>query len=304
VGSRGVVTRAGLRRVGLAVGFAIAVGGCAQGASPSGAAGASVADALGRPFLVHRPPASPPSRKIPLVVALHGFRQSPQRMADLTGMNRVADRYGFVAAYASSGDKPNWQDASWMPKDDVVYLRRLIDRLIARGGIDRRRVYVLGFSLGGSMTYRVACELATRVAAIAEVSGAMYVPRCHPARPVSVFSIVGDADPYVPLAGKGRTPAQAATSARWARLDRCRRRDPVRRAGVVERMTWRRCRGRRQVALSIIRGGVHQWPGGPGVSPSSPDGQFDASTAVWRFLSRFKQLKSSRPSRREPSAGR
>lgn len=285
----------GLPPAGLAVVLAIAVAGCGHGAAPSGAANPGEAADLGRHLVVHRPAGVPRSRRVALVLALHGRGQSPERMAALTGMNPVADRFGFVAAYPSSGSKRGWHGASWSPRDDIVYLRRLIDQLIAQGGINRRRVYVVGFSSGGSMAYRVGCQLASRVAGIGVVSAAMGVTRCRPARHLSVFSIAGDSDPYIPIHGTDRITSPARTSARWARINRCRRRGPIRSTGAVERRTWRRCRGRRQVMLAVIHGGVHAWPGGPEVSDTSPDNQLDASTTFWRFLSRFRRLRSSRP---------
>jgi polyhydroxybutyrate depolymerase len=210
-------------------------------------------------------------------------------MAHTTSLDTVADRHGFVVAYLSSGNRSSWLGAGWQPPDDLHYVRGVIDRLVARGGIDPTRVYAIGFSAGGSMAYRVGCQLGSRVAAIGAVSAAMGMPTCRPRRPVSVLTIIGDADQFIPIDGTPRIASPARTSARWARLDRCRRRGRPRRSGVVVARAWYACEGRSEVALYVIVGGVHAWPGGAGIEPTSPDARLDASTALWRFLRRARR---------------
>lgn len=55
--------------------------------------------------------------------------------------------------------------------DDVGFISHLIDEVKTNHSIDITRVYVTGFSNGGFMTQRLACELSGRLAAIASVSG-------------------------------------------------------------------------------------------------------------------------------------
>jgi polyhydroxybutyrate depolymerase len=51
------------------------------------------------------------------------------------------------------------------------------------------------------MAYRLACELSTRITAIASVSGTMLFDACHPARPVSILEMHGTNDSNVPYDG-------------------------------------------------------------------------------------------------------
>lgn len=57
--------------------------------------------------------------------------------------------------------------------------------LAARYNIDRTRIYANGLSNGGGMSYRLACQLAGRIAAVGSVSGAYLFPlsACQPSRP-------------------------------------------------------------------------------------------------------------------------
>src|SRR5208282_5865388 len=78
-------------------------------------------------------------------------------------------------------------------------------------------------------SYRLACELADRVAAIAPVEGAQDL-ECRPSAPVSVLVFHGTADLLVPYNG-GTTPFQLgpkrtdtsvrSTVAFWVKQDSC-----------------------------------------------------------------------------------
>jgi polyhydroxybutyrate depolymerase len=82
-------------------------------------------------------------------------------------------------------------------------------------GIDRRRIYATGFSNGGFMVNRLACEASELFAAVASVSGIL-APRnnpvmdpngtagnftCTPGRPVPVLHVHGTEDPLVDYNG-------------------------------------------------------------------------------------------------------
>src|SRR5690606_11379293 len=65
------------------------------------------------------------------------------------------------------------------------------------------QVFVLGHSNGGYMAYRMACERADAITAIASLAGnASSMPEaCTPSRPVNVVHLHGTADDTVPFAG-------------------------------------------------------------------------------------------------------
>jgi len=244
------------------------------------------------PTKVYRPPSVPAGKRVPLFVTLGGYGATGPGIPVNTQMNAIADKYGFVVAYPTSPSnfkgKPAWRDASWMPRTDIDYLRKEIIKLVKAGGIDRRRVFVVGTSMGGSMAYRIGCELASRVAGVGSVSGAMFMKSkaCKPARSVSVLTIVGDKDGSLPLAGKPGIAAPGKTSGRWARLNHCRDTNKTQ-SGIVTTRLWSGCRHHSKVALDVIAGGHHGWPG---VRP------FDSGEAFWRFFSSVRLAKkSSRP---------
>src|SRR5690606_34234208 len=93
---------------------------------------------------------------------------------------------------------------------DVAFIEQMIDFLMSKLNIDERRVYATGHSMGAMMSYRLACELPERVAAVAGVASTMpeYIaPLCADMTPVPVMIIQGTDDMVIPwtgyMAGRG-----------------------------------------------------------------------------------------------------
>lgn len=155
----------------------------------------------------------------PLVVLMHGHSGSAAQLlgqrrttAPLSRWLDIADRDDVLLAAPEgakgSDDKQGWNDcradADSNPRtDDVGLVRDIIDRAVAQYRADPARVYVMGMSNGGFMTFRLAIEMPDRLAAVAVVSASMAaVSECNaPVKPVSLLVIAGDADPLVPFGG-------------------------------------------------------------------------------------------------------
>jgi polyhydroxybutyrate depolymerase len=85
--------------------------------------------------------------------------------------------------------------------NDVHYIGALLDDLKARVSYDTRRVYASGFSHGGGMIHRLACELSERIAAIAPLEGTIKIPQCASTRGVPVMEWAALTDTTSPFAG-------------------------------------------------------------------------------------------------------
>lgn len=171
-----------------------------------------------RSYLLARPAANFPGPR-PLVILLHGHGGSAEHTLGLaraaSPLSRwipIADREGLILAAldgASDGDgKKGWNDcrndAPGNPStDDVAFARAVIARLRAGSEIDATRIYAMGMSNGAMMTYRLAIELDTPLAAFTAVSGGMAQnSECRPiSRATSALIIHGTHDPIVPYAG-------------------------------------------------------------------------------------------------------
>jgi polyhydroxybutyrate depolymerase len=247
-----------------------------------------------RGYRLFRPPALG-NRPAPLVVLLHGCfpGANGEGAASALNFDHEASSAGFVAVYPDGIDGCWNQGRSGSTVDDVGFIGSLLDRLVKQLPIDRSRIFVTGGSGGGAMAYRLACELSSRITAIASVAGAWWLDApCRPARPVSVLEMHGSADSRTPYDGGGAfnvSPVLAVVQ-RWAELDGCLGDPALAQSGVTKSSAWNRCNGGTVVRLDTIVGGSHTWFGCR-VPPCDPvPGEPDANAVVWNF---FNGLRSS-----------
>jgi polyhydroxybutyrate depolymerase len=176
----------------------------------------------------------------------------------------------------------------------------MLDALVAKYHTDPARVYVTGLSNGAMMSYRLACELADRVTAIAPVAGALNVDDCRPSRPLPVLAIHGTADeavPYnggpptmrIPGAGTWQNQSVSYAVSFWIDQDGCPATPAESRDGAVVRTSYGPCADGLEVTLYTIEGGGHAWPGGVKGRDAAdePPPTPDASSVIWDFFARF-----------------
>ena len=198
-----------------------------------------------RPFAVHTPPGYDPATPAPLLVLLHGFGVTGDLEEQYLGLTEATDAHGmlFVAPDGTpSALGPRFWNATdaccgaTSGVDDVAYLGAVIDDVKAHYAVDPRRVYLVGHSNGGFMSYRMVCERADEIAAIVSIAGATFADRerCRPSAPVSVLEVHGTGDHTIRYRGgriNGRGapyPGAPHTVRTWARADGCRSDDPER----------------------------------------------------------------------------
>lgn len=244
------------------------------------------------------------SGRRPVVVFLHGGGGTGELFARVSKMNSVADEGGFVVVYPDGSGRLGDRLLTWNAGhccayakdqniDDVAFVGALIDDVTKRLGTGD--VFVTGFSNGAMMTYRLGCELADRIRAVAVVSGAMNLDSCAPARTLPVLIMHGTADTAVPYDG-GPSSSEFPTAGTWTNRsvryavdfwtehNGCTGTPTTSRDGAVERHTYA-CE--KDVVLYAIDGGGHGWPGGGkarpnAVEPAPP--RPDASRVVWKFF--------------------
>jgi polyhydroxybutyrate depolymerase len=280
--------------------------GCATGAEPMTSGTIDLAyGGVQRSYVLHVP-AGAPTGALPLVVSLHGYSLSGSEQESLTGMDKLADSEGFLIAYPNGvGNPTDWNAgaccsaASEGDRDDEGFLSSVTDDVGARACVDLTRVYVTGFSNGGMMTGRLACDLADRFAAAATVSGTLIIPldMCRPSRPIPFMHIHGNADPLVPYDGgagglglSGRPtpvfPAVADEIATFRGADGCPgSSDTYFDGGNAQCDHWGPCQQTSEVVFCTIDKGGHAWPGGTGVLFSEASA-LDATEEIWNFFKR------------------
>src|SRR5208337_2799697 len=150
-------------------------------------------------------------KPLPVVLALHGGGSNARQMERYTRFNDLAAKEGFLVVYPEAVEG-NWNDGRGIAGvraqqeniDDVKFVRHIVDRISKEHKIDRSRVFCTGISNGAFMSHRLAAEASDLITAIAPVVGGMApstAKQFHPAYPVSILIIQGDADPLVPIRG-------------------------------------------------------------------------------------------------------
>lgn len=277
-----------------------------------------------RTYIVHVPREAAARAPLPVLVAFHGGGGNSTGFAKYAGLDRVADREGFVVVYPDGTGRQGRRLLTWNAgtccgqaqtahADDVGFTLALLRDLARDLPIDRTRVYATGHSNGAMMAYRLAAEAAERVAAIAPVAGMMVVERFAPARPVPVLHIHSVDDPRAlyrgglgpPFPGtdvRSRHQSVEGGLARWLIVDRCStepREAESRRAPAgqgehtADLLVYEPCESDAAVAHWRLTGAGHGWPGHASPLPErlmGPDTTvIDAAEEVWKFVARFKR---------------
>jgi poly(hydroxyalkanoate) depolymerase family esterase len=267
------------------------------------------------------------STPMPLVVMLHGCKQSIEEFAEGTRMNLLADRFGFAVAYPEQSKHVHahrcwhWYDASDTAGGaEARAVVSLVDALVAEHGFDGERVYAAGLSAGAGLTTLLATHYPSRFAAVAMHSGpafgearsgivAMDVMRrgarqdpvalideavnvkAYPGMPAII--IHGDADHVVSAVNAEQLTTEFLRLNRLLDENGERRAGEMReerKAGVVTRDYVRS--GRRVVRLCRVQALGHAWSGGDDAIPFHSSKGPDASALIWEFFKHQRRAAS------------
>lgn len=233
-----------------------------------------------RSYWLHLPPAAAASTPLPIVLVFHGHHSSARRLMRVTGLNEEADRRGFIVAYPQGTgslltDGPTFNAgtccgyAASHDVDDVAFAVAVASDIAQHDHGDSTRVFAAGFSVGGMLALKLACDVPEVFAGVADVEGAMPDIRCAPRRGMSVLLIQGDADEdlradEVELRASQPAPYAATLEGAanfWAATNAC-----APGWSLASTVDWYRlsavdCRGG-AVTLYSVHGNGHSWPGG------------------------------------------
>jgi len=162
--------------------------------------------------------------------------------------------------------------------NDVAFLKALVSKVNPGG---RRKVYLIGYSNGARLAYRVACTDPRLFAGYAMVKG---VPQsgCTVRKPVNLIQIASVNDPEIPYkrGDKGLEPLPVTTlMARLHTAEKCPGKSTVKHYGTTTVTTWAGCAGGSRLGLAVWPGGVHSFPRPPGSKPG-------ANQVIWSFFTR------------------
>lgn len=126
-------------------------------------------------------------KEIPLLVALHGGGQGTmndakdnrQFFADYTGLNTVAEKYGFIVAYPRQSTKNhsygydywNWYLQDSRTSKEPAAINSVVGEIKREYRIDNNRVFICGLSAGAAMAQIIAINYSNIYAGCCAVAG-------------------------------------------------------------------------------------------------------------------------------------
>jgi len=237
-----------------------------------------------RYYMVHVPPGYDRARPSPVILFFHGGGGSGANSKKWLGLDALADRENFIVVYPEGTGFLKRRLLTWNAGsccgyaknhqvDDVGFVATMLDELGRVFRVDAKRVYATGISNGALMSWRLACQLSNRIAAIAPVAGTLNFDGCVPSRPVAVIAFHGTGDPYEPYGGgKGKSfpgtrnknafRSVKETTAIWTKtIGASPTPTSTHRKGSAVCTVHGGGRGGAELVLWTLEGGGHTWPG-------------------------------------------
>ena len=255
--------------------------------------------ALERYYIIYVPESGVSEASMPLLFALHGYGSTAEIHKNYTNYQPLAETSKFIVIYPqgsyfqgtfTSGN--HWNVGSWTAgstADDVDFINEVIDLVSKKESINQNRIYSSGMSNGGFMSYHLACNLSSRIAAIASVTGSMSketLENCSPSHPTPILQIHGALDVTVPFNGDSTINMESIDNVfnYWTTYNSC---DPIPSLIVtdyvdfsVDYQKYNNCLNNVKVELYKISSMGHTWPGKNNYGIS-------ATEEVWNFVSQF-----------------
>lgn len=258
-----------------------------------------------RRFVVYVPVRSAPTRRLPLVLNLHGSTSFPEEQLALSNAIDAADRHDVIVLAPEGLDRAWNVPASSHGPDDVGFIRETIAAIAEALPVDRTRVYAMGFSGGGRMACQLGAELADHLAAIGAVSGVRFPEGRRPNGPLPVLAIHGVEDPVNPYAGGGPSYWQYGVEAAIHGWTAHNRSGAVRRehlSPAVTKVTYGS--GATEVVSYRVEGLGHQWPGshvdiGADFGPAASEP--NATEVALAFFAKHRRNRRTSPASRSVS---
>jgi poly(hydroxyalkanoate) depolymerase family esterase len=258
---------------------------------------------------------------VPLVVILHGCKQTAESFAAGTRICRLAERSGFAVLLPEQAKTAHaqrcwhWHDDHGQSEAPAVV--SLVDAIVRQHGFDRERVYLAGISAGAGLAAALGMHYPSHFAAVGLHSGPVYgaarstmtavnVMRrgsreepaslidasidvaTHPGMPAIV--VHGDVDAVVAQRNAVQLGVQFARVNRMIDAQGDLRAGEIRSYSrdAVEYTDYVKA-GKLVVRVCIVQGLGHAWSGGDPREPFHSARGPDATAMLWQFFRRQRR---------------
>ncbi len=175
-----------------------------------------------REYFIHTPPNMDPDKPLPVVLVYHGVgsndvqvdgetSKGAENMERVSGFSEKADQEGFIVVYMQGNPDRNmsWnnKELAFSRADDITYTNKVLDDIGMTQNVDPAKVFIAGFSEGGSFVNRAVNDPSLREVFAAGGTVADWMTgkeRTEPTGdkdPISMISIHSVDDSTVPYDG-------------------------------------------------------------------------------------------------------
>ena len=242
------------------------------------------AGGLKRSYEVIAPVKAPP-KSAPVIVMLSGIYSTVAQEVSRDYLVPYANYDMAEIVYPVAYDQ-SWNAitccgvASAKNVNDLAFLKALVAKVDPGHA---RQIYLVGYSNGARMAYRVACDEPALFDGYASVKGGP-TPGCIMRKPVSMIQLAALNDPEVPYkpAPNGKPSSQTPMTTLVSDLrtvDKCTGASTRAHSGNMTLTTWTACAGGTRTGFAVWSGGVHSFPRPPVSVPA-------ASQVIWSFFTK------------------
>ncbi len=258
-------------------------------------------------YRLHVPAGYDGKTPLPMVLMFHGYgrnrgqgdtEKGAEGMEEVSALSKLADKEGFIAVYpdANPNRSYSWNNGQWFfsKRDDLAFTRGMMDTVGQNLNVDKERVYIIGYSQGGSFSHNVANKLSSRVAAVVENGGWMTGKEKQPESAFPVMSIQSLTDTVSPADGNQwynitmKPEAYTQDFYRKANgisdLPNITTRSGTDGSEVID-YVWKNPATGAEVKTMYLNNQKHLWYGGKGAE----DSPINATEEAWKFLKRFRK---------------
>ncbi|UZO80436.1 alpha/beta hydrolase-fold protein [Aquimarina sp. ERC-38] len=263
--------------------------------------GSLMVDGVRRTYKIFIPSKYRPGKKVPLLLNFHGYTMNAGLMVAYAEFRPIANRENFIVVYPqglrdftdTTHFNVGWGNSN---VDDLAFTKALLNQVEATYSIDKKRIYSTGFSNGGFFSYKLACELSGRIAAIASVAGSVtrgQFANCPTVHQMPILEIHGTNDETVDYNGSDLFTPIPDVLSYWINFNNTRSVPQTRQVrnkawwdgSTVTELTYSGGKNGAIVKHFRVNNGEHSWPGT--FVPFGTNFDIKASREVWNFLSQY-----------------
>lgn len=227
-----------------------------------------------RTYILHVPSSYKGTEAVPLVVDFHPLGGSGSGELNSSPYKAATDPEGVITAYPDGNKGPSGGAWDVGPccvdsPNDTAFARALVSDVMQSACINPKRIYAVGFSMGGGMSHYVACHMADLFAAAAPAAFDLLEENqssCHPSRPMPIIIFRSTGDFVVSYNGGASSAVQGmpinflgaqGSFKKWAEINQCSQSPTAENSDGCS--TYETCSDAVKVTLCTKQGGGHDY---------------------------------------------